>query len=211
VTHRKELWAVLIVVVAGTAMLVYGAARAIGQISIIQQDDAVTTAIDTSNWQTYHNAEFGFSIQYPPNWQIFTSGLSANTPFIALGNPLSGTTTYTMEIFIEQNPQSLSSAEYVHQVLIADRAQDAANESGGPAPTVTPQFKTSYLTTVNGNDAYELFDVFEFDHNAEQIYVASGATTLHLDFPVSDANPNIATPANNNAIAHMIVDTLVFQ
>lgn len=209
VTYRKELWAVLIVVVAVTAILVFVAARAIGQVSMLQQNN--TAAIDTSDWQTYHNAEFGFSLQYPPNWQLFTSGLSANTPFIALGNPLNGTTTYTMEIFIEQNPQSLSSAEYVHQVLSADRAQDAANATNEPAPTVTPQFKTSYLTTINGTDAYELFDVFEFDHNAEQIYVASGMTMLHFDFPVSDANPNIAAPANNNAIAHMIVDTLVFQ
>jgi hypothetical protein len=211
VTHRKEIWAVLIVVVAVTAILVYVAARAIGQVTALEQENGGVNAIDTSAWQTYHNAEFGFSVQYPPNWQIFTSGLSANTPFVAIGNPLNGTTTYTMEIFIEQNPQSLSSAEYVHQVLIADRAQDAANATSEPAPTVTPQFKTSYLTTVNGNDAYELFDVFEFDHNAEQIYVASGVTVLHFDFPVADANPNIASPSNNNAIAHMIIGTLVFQ
>lgn len=197
-------------VVAVTSILVYVASRAIGQVSLLQQNND-TTAVDTSNWQTYHNNEFGFSLQYPQNWQIFTSGLSASTPFVAIGNPLNGTTTYTMEIFIEQNPQSLSSAEYVHQLLSADRAQDVANATSEPAPMVTPQFKSSYLTNVNGVAAYELFDVFEFDHNAEQIYVANGAITLHFDFPVSDANPNIASPANNNAIAHLIVGTLVFQ
>jgi hypothetical protein len=208
--HRKELWAALIVVVAVTAILVYVASSAIGQVAVLQQENNVSSAIDTSAWPIYRNAEYGFSLQYPPNWQLFTSGLSAGTPFIALGNPLNGTTTYTMEIFIEPNPQSLSSGEYVHQLLNADRAQDATNAKSGPAPTVTPQFKSNYVTTVNGNDAYELFDVFEFDHNAEQIYVANGMTVLLFDFPVADANPNIASPANNNAIAHMILGTFVW-
>ena len=210
--HRKELWAALIVVVVVTAILVYVAARAVGQISLLQQENnSAATAVDTSSWTAYHNAQFGFSVEYPPNWQIFTGGLAADTPFIALGDPLSGTTTYTMDIFIGQNPQSLSSAEYVHQLLLADRAQDQANAAAGPAPTVTPQFRSNYLTTANGVSAYELFDVFEFDHNSERIYVANGTTALYFDFPVADANPNIASPANNNAIAHMIVNTLVFQ
>ena len=91
-----------------------------------------------------------------------------------------------------------------------DRAQDAANAKTGPAPTLTPQFKSNYVTTVNGNQVYELFDVFEFDHNAEQVFVAHGTTALRFDFPVADANPNIASPANNNAIAHLILDTFVW-
>ncbi len=209
-THRKELWAVLIVVVAVAAILVSVAARALWQVTRLQQENTAS-AVDMSSWTTYHNAQFGFSLQYPQNWQIFTGGLAADTPFVAIGNPLNGTTTYAMEIFIEENPQSLSSAEYVHQLLNADRAQDEANAKNGPAPTVTPQFRSNYLTTLNGNPAYELFDVFEFDHNAERIYVANGATAIHFDFPVSDANPNIASPANNNAIAHMIAGTIVFQ
>ncbi len=115
-----------------------------------------------------------------------------------------------MDVFIEQNPQSLSSGQYAHQLLAAARAQDAANAKNGSAPSVIPQFATSYLTTVNGNAAYELFDVFEFDHNAERIYVAHGTIALSFDFPAADPNPNLASPANNNAIAHMIMDTLVF-
>ena len=209
--HRKELWAALIVVVGVTAILVYVASSAIGQVAALQQENnGAANAIDTSAWPVYRNAEYGFSIQYPPNWQLFTSGLSANTPFVALGNPLNGTTTYTMEVFIEQNTQSLSSGEYVHQLLDNDRAQDAANAKTGPAPTLTPQFKSNYVTTVNGNQAYELFDVFEFDHNAEQVFVANSTTALRFDFPVADANPNIASPANNNAIAHLILGTFVW-
>ncbi len=205
--HRKELWAILIIVVAVTAILVYAAARAIGQVTAFQNENNI---VDTSSWQTYRNTQFGFSIQYPSNWRIYTVGLAASTPFIILGNPLNGTTTYAMDIFIEQNPQSLSSAGYVHQLLAAARTQDAANAKIGPAPTVAPQFKSNYLTAVNGHPAYELFDVFEFDHNAERIYVANGTIALRFDSPVADANPNIASPANNNAIAHMIMGTLTF-
>ena len=211
VNYRKELWAALIVVVAVAAVLLYVAAKAVGQVTLLRQENSNSESIiDTSSWSSYQNAQFGFSLQYPPGWQVFTGGLAANDPFVAVGNPLNGTTTYVMDIFIEQNPQSLSSVDYVHQLLIADRAEDAANAKAGPAPTVTPQFRSNYLTTVNGTPAYELFDVFEFDHNAEQIYVANGTLALEFDFPVSDANPNIAAPANNNAIAHMIVGTLVF-
>ena len=196
----------LIIVVAATAILVYVASRAIGQAIAFQNE---TSVVDTSAWPIYRNEQFGFSLQYPPNWQVFTGGLSADTPFIAFGDPLSGTTTYTMYLYIEQNPQSLSAAEYVHQLLATDRAEDAANAKTGPAPTITPQFKSNYLTTLNGNNAYELFDVFEFDHNAERVYVANGTTALRFDFPVADANPNIASPAHNNGVAHLMLGTLV--
>lgn len=203
--------AALIVVTAVTAVLVYVAARAVGQVTLLQQQNgAAVTAVDTSSWTAYHNAQAGFSLEYPPNWQIFAGGLAANTPFVAIGNPLNGTTTYVVDVFIEQNPQSLSSAEFVHQSLIADRAEDAANAKTDSAPTVTPQFKSDSLLTVNGIPAYELYDVFEFDHDAEQIYVATGTFALRFDFPVAAANPNLASPANNNAIARMIVDTLTF-
>lgn len=209
--HRKEVLAALIIVTAVAAILLYAASRAIGQVALLQQQNVnAANAVDTSGWATYQNPQFGFSLQYPSNWQVFTGGLAASTPFVALGDPLNGTTTYVMDVFIEQNPQSLSSAEYAHQLLLADHAQDAANAKSGPAPTVTPQFRSNYLTTVNGDPAYELYDVFEFDHNAERIYVANGTLALHFDFPVADANPNLASPANNNAVAHMILGTLVW-
>ena len=217
-THKKEVWAVLIVVVVGAGMLVYAAAHAVGQVLALQSDNGIASVagsgisgVDISTWQTYTDPTSGFSIKYPPNWRIFTNGLSGSTPFAAFGNPLTGTSTYVMDIFIEPNPQALSSGEYVHQLLSVDHAQDVASGAmNGLAPTITPQFASSYLATVNGSTGYELFSVFEFDHNAERIYVAHGALALHFDFPVSDANPDIASPANNNAIAHMIMNTLVW-
>lgn len=216
--HRKELWAILIVVVAGASILLYAAAHAIGQVLAFQSEgqDGITAInalsdVNTSSWQSYTNTALGFSISYPSNWQLSTTGLLEKNPYIALGNPLYGTSTYVMDIFIDRNPNGLTSGEYVHQLLAADKAQDAANAKNGPAPTVTPQFQKSYLLKLGGAEAYELFDVFEFDHNAEQIYLADGSSTLLFDFPTADPNPNLASPVNNNGIVHLILDTLTLQ
>ena len=63
------------------------------------------------------------------------SDLPRDTPFVALGNPLSGKKTYALHIFIENNTSSLSSGEYVHALLAADKAQDAASgANAGRAP-----------------------------------------------------------------------------
>lgn len=218
-TERKELWAALIVAVAVTAVIVYAAVHALAEVAVIQAENAnaadaanTLTGVSTAGWQTYADSRYGFSLQYPQNWQLSTAGLSAETPFIALGNPLSGTTTYVIYVSIEQNPHVLSPGDFVHQMLADARAADAASgAASGTAPAVTPRFTGAYLTTVGQNGAYELSGVFEFDHDAEQIYVTNDAVALKFDFPVADANPNLASPANNNAIAHKIIDTLTFE
>ncbi len=210
--HRKELWAVLLVVVGVAAFLLYTAVSAIGQILAIKDSNPNTTTVfDMSAWQTYRNDTYGFSFNYPQNWQIYTNGLLGDTPFVSIGNPLQGTSTYALSVFIHKNPNGLSSGEYVHAFLADERAQDAANALRGPAPMVASQFTKSFITTVSGLPAYELFQVFEFDHNAERIYVAHGDTVLQLDFPVAEANPNLSSPIHNNALAHQIVNTLTFQ
>lgn len=167
-------------------------------------------SVDISGWQMYRNDPYGFELEYPPGWKIFTGGLAGATPFIAIGNPLEGLKIYTMQVFIESNAHSFSSGEYAHAVIAAARAQDAANAVSGPAPQIAPRFDTSYVLTVGGYSAYELYNVFEFDHNAERIYVAHGDEVLRFDFPVSQENPNLSLPEANNAIAHEIVNTLVF-
>jgi len=39
-------------------------------------------SIDTSDWQTYTNEEYGFSIEYPNNWQ--TKGDDDNSAFYSI-------------------------------------------------------------------------------------------------------------------------------
>lgn len=210
--HRKELWAVLIVVIGVAIFLVYTAAHAIGQILAFNNGQQNTTAaVDTSGWQTYNNSTYGFSLEYPPDWQVSMGDPSGAGPVVEIGNPLNGTSTYILNVSVLNNSSSLSAGEYVHQFLQSVTAQDATNASRGPAPQLTPHFTKSFITTVGGQDAYELFHVFEYDHSGEQIYVADGSSIILFDFPVAEENPNIYLPVNNNEIAHEIVNTLMLN
>jgi hypothetical protein len=211
--RNAEGWAVSIVIAAVAGFLVYTASEAIGRVLALppSSTSASEIAAETFDWQDYHNATFDFDVHYPPGWDISTAGLGNATPFVAFGNPLDGTKSYAVEILIENNPNSLSSGEYVHELLAADRAQDAASGANeGLATPVTPHYKDTSVLQVGESsyEAYELSDVYEADHNAEQIYVADGNTILLFDFPVAQENPNISLPVANNAIAHEIVNTL---
>jgi hypothetical protein len=210
--HRKELLAALLIIVGVTAFLVYTAAHAIGQILAFNDSSAVSTAtaVDMSGWQTYNNSQYGFSVNYPQSWQLASGDPSGAGPVAQLGNPLEGTSTFALNISIANNSSSLSSGEYVHQFLSDMKAQDSQNASSGPAPQLAPQFTKSFLTSEGGQEAYELFGVFEYDHSAERIYIAHGTSMLIFDFPVTENNPNIASPLRNNVIAHEIVNTLTF-
>lgn len=166
--------------------------------------------VDTSDWLPYRDAAHGFTLLYPPDWTIDTEWLASDPSYIALGNPLSGTSTYTMRVYVENNTSSLSSSEYAHALLAAAQAEDAANAAAGPAPRVAPAFQSVKTLTVNGYPAYDLYGVFEFDHNAERVYVAHGDIALRFDFPVAEENPNLSLPVANNAVAHEIMNTLTF-
>lgn len=206
----KAVMTAILIAIASLGCLVF---VAFTRIAAVQSELAasVTAPVDVSDWNTYHNDTYGFSVEYPPEWTVNTNGLAAATPFLTLGNPLSGIKTYALQIFIENNADSLSSGEYVHALLAADRAADAASGAdNGLAPRETPQFTKAYVLTADGYSAYELYDVFEFDRNAERVYVAHGNETLRFDFPVAEENPNLSLPVANNGTAHEIMDTLIF-
>jgi hypothetical protein len=169
-----------------------------------------TTSTTTGgiSWLVYANSEFGFSFAHPPTWQKSNDVLSIANPHISFGNPLSGIATYSIRISIEDDPRNLSAADFVAKLLSDLAAQDASNSAQAPAPHVTPQFAKQYALNVGGYPAYELDDVFESDHQAEQIYVEQNKKMIVFDFPSATANPNIANAAGNNAIAHKILDTL---
>jgi len=161
-----------------------------------------------AGWQNYQNSDYGFSLYYPPDWQMNTGQLQNDVPAVLFGNPINGTSTYTLRVSVMPNRDSLSSAQYVASMLAQDEAHDAAN--GTNTPQSSAQFMRSTGFAVNDNDGYELNNVFEFDHDAERIYVARNDEVLVFDFPVADANPNISSPAENNVAAHQIVKTLAF-
>ncbi len=163
---------------------------------------------DTANWKTYDNADLGFSLKYPEGWQFSTAGLHASIPRVMLGNPLEGKAVYSFQISIENNTSSLSAADYVKKILNDAQAEDVANAKNGPAPQIAPRFDKQYQLLISSYDGYELYNVFEFDHNAERIYVTNGDEVLVFDFPVADENLNLQSPTANNAISHQILGTL---
>ena len=167
-----------------------------------------TSSTVGTGWLVYADSEFGFSFAYPSTWQKSNGILSIASPRIVFGNPLNGTTTYDMSVSVQDNPQNLSAADFVAQMLTDLTAQDVANSAQGPAPRLSPQFSKQYAVTMGGQPGYELYDVFEFDHQGERIYVQQNKKMIVFDFPTATANPNIADAAGNNATAHQITNTL---
>ncbi|HVM76691.1 MAG TPA: hypothetical protein VMU07_00885 [Candidatus Paceibacterota bacterium] len=203
----------IVIALASIGCLVFVIFARIQSVAVQNQEDAMAS-VEIAGWDTYSNDAYGFQVNYPPGWIVNDSGLGAGASMIAFGNPLSGTKVYPLDLFIDPNPNAFSSGAYVHNELARDRAIDTASGADkGLAPQQTPRFAKSLVLTVGSGtryEAYELYDVFEFDRNAERIYVSHGTTTLEFDFPVAEENPNISLPVANNLIAHQIINTLVF-
>ncbi|MEK7518015.1 MAG: hypothetical protein AAB583_05720 [Patescibacteria group bacterium] len=74
--------------------------------------DTISSEIDTSTWQTYHNDEFGFEVKYPAWW---VKDIDA----VNLVNPESGS---SFQVTKNGNPDNLSLDEWFKQaVLISGR------------------------------------------------------------------------------------------
>ncbi len=168
-----------------------------------------SSTVDTSRWKTYKSSVFGFSFDYPSGWQSSGDPLNVANPHIFFGNPLNGTTTYRLDIFVYEDAGDMSATNYVTAMLASDTAEDIrSGAASGTAPRISPQFSRQFPLMVGGLPAYELYDVFEFDHQSEQIYVQDGTHMILFDFPVAETNPNISEPASNNRVAQAIIGTL---
>ncbi|HVY67721.1 MAG TPA: Gmad2 immunoglobulin-like domain-containing protein, partial [Patescibacteria group bacterium] len=83
-----------------------------------------------AGWKTYKNDQYGFEFQYPARWQ-FSSGSIKNvpklqsdgswsfSPYVAVGNPLSGMAVYSFYVFVGANPKGQSAPDYVKQMIAA--------------------------------------------------------------------------------------------
>lgn len=168
-----------------------------------------TSSMHTSNWKIYTSDTFGFTLRYPGAWEKSNDPLTVVNPHVFFGNPMSGTTTYELGLFVASNPQNFTAEEYVKNILAQDALEDAS--SGAPrglAPTVTPKFTRQFSLTVGSTTAYELDGVFEYDRRAEQIYIQQNRQMLMFNFPTAEPNPNVSDAVANNAVAHQMIATL---
>ncbi|MGB0757204.1 MAG: PsbP-related protein [Patescibacteria group bacterium] len=106
---------ILVIFAAGSAGYVWYVGNS-GQLSEQQsttqtQDDKelITSDIDTSDWQTYRNEEYGFEFKYPEGWEI-----GRNNPGIIRfyetekRRYLEGTETYSLSVAVyEYDTESL--------------------------------------------------------------------------------------------------------
>lgn len=88
-------FAILIVVSSATAVFILNNARkAIAEIDVLNSRPVIAQRqfiadddkkIDTSNWKTYRNEEFGFEVRYPENWRVrdITTQLGVSTDWLA--------------------------------------------------------------------------------------------------------------------------------
>jgi hypothetical protein len=172
-------------------------------------------AIETSDWKTYTNQQYGFSFKYPLGWQVSTNGLqntlgsTSSSPFIELRAPSTATTSYLLIVSILDNPEQLLSKDFVQELLARDEAQDSLADQNQEPSENTPKFDKQYAVPVGSYDGYELYNVFEYDQDGEQIYVAHGNEVLKFDFPTADpTNLNLSSPVENNATVYAILSTV---
>jgi hypothetical protein len=133
---------------------------------------------------------------------------TSSSPFFEL-HPASDQ-AYLIIVSILNNPGKLSSADFVADFIAKAKTADMQAEANQEAPDNAPRFDKEYATTVGSYPAYELYNVFEYDRGGEQIFVARNSEALKFDFAVAGANANIIAPAENNIVAHQIINTLVF-
>jgi hypothetical protein len=168
-----------------------------------------------NGWIKYQNNDYHFSFYYPSNWNISTTSALGDIPGIIIGNPIEGTSTYTMYISIKHNDNLLNSDAYVMQMLSDIKNQDLLDIKNSsnttPSSELSAQYANASGISLNNNKEYELYNVFEFDHNSEQVFAAHKNIVLLFDFPLDQSNPNISNPSLNNATAHEILNTLAFS
>ncbi|MFA4880435.1 MAG: hypothetical protein WC650_02325 [Candidatus Doudnabacteria bacterium] len=165
-----------------------------------------------TEWNIYKNKEYGFEIQYPPNWEILEHGLhpelvGKGTPFIIWHAPSNSEETawYEVTLFIEENPKNLNSIEYVNKLI-----QEAENEyKAGRAPNPY-YYDTIKQIKVNEIQAVALDGVFVIEGSEEIIFLANSDKMYSFEFPVAKENTNYSEPIKNNKISHQMLDTFRF-
>ena len=161
--------------------------------------DALQNADETADWKTYANAEYGFEMKYPQDWEV-TSNDKGNQITFSGSRLENGTFGFSAILFVQSNPKKLSAKDFVAEVI--------KKNDGLSAPKLS--YKTQQEITINGLLAYELGGVFGGDSFEELIYIVKDDYVLTFDFPIAQENPNFVDPIGNNAIVHQMLSTFKF-
>lgn len=168
--------------------------------------DLTNRIIESVQWsKTYTNEQYGFTVQYPEDWEVYEPGEASATILVSFGHPLNGKQNYVMNIQINENPAQLSSKEWVEEMLA--KAQQDYDVKARPDLI---KYQEKYELTLANLPAYELDDVFAFDQSNEQIYLANNTNVFEFSFPVAEENPNLSAAIKNNQIIHQILSTFKF-
>ena len=157
---------------------------------------------ETANWKTYRNEEYGYEIKYPKDWEYGTDKEQPN--ILWLGHPLSGKQTFSLIIIVYDNPDKLTSKQWVEKLLQENREKVEKKEA---APIT---YREEKEVTIAGLPAYELYGVFAYDQSEEQIYLAKENYVYRFSFPVAEENLNLSNPIENNRIIHQMLSTFKF-
>jgi|GEM_PF-1568898 len=151
----------------------------------------------------YKNERYEFQLKYPDKWEVsFFEKNEAGFAWLAFTAP---TGNYIFKIFILDNPEELSSREWVSRLL-----QDSSEKGARDVPGFPIIFQAQKELAIAGLPAYELYGVFAYDQSNEEIYLARGSLLYKFEFPVAEENPNLSEPVENNKIVHEMLNTFRF-
>ena len=64
--NKKIIFSVIVVIIAGAGVLGYLEYKK----NRVENPGGQTTGINTSDWLTYRNEEYGFELKYPGDWEV---------------------------------------------------------------------------------------------------------------------------------------------
>ncbi len=163
---------------------------------------ALPTLAHSVNWQTYQNAEYGYSIEFPDTWQVIelehrTEDTPRGTVHLLMEGQLQGATFLTgddplavgtLEVRVVSNPKNLDIAPWAEETFV-----DAFDSS------LAYDFEPD---TLGGKPATR-FTVFEFDQTGAVIAAMVEDRIYYVHF--ASSNPNDADFEEHKKIyAHMV-------
>ena len=146
----------------------------------------------TANWQTFTDNQYGFSLKYPPGWNIYASTSSS---YIAL-SPSSTSVGVWFSVGFYPNPQKMTSAEFVSSTL------QSAQSEGQPI-----YFNSELPVMVASSSAEELDGVslFGTTDKSDQVYIAHDSDVLAIELGYT---PD--TSSSSVATLRQILETITF-